>query len=71
MGSAPDYSSVTPNGKGQNDNRDIGSQPSCLPAPQAPGTAVNLPDRQRPEPLRSSRAPVPRRLCDEKTRKYV
>ena len=70
VGSAPEYSSVIPNGEGQSDNRDS-SQPFYLPAPQALDTAVNLPDGQRPEPRRSSRAPVPRKLYDATTGKYV
>ena len=64
---SPDNSSEVPTGEGQN----IGSQPPCSPAPQAPDTAVNLPNGQRPEPCRSSRAPVPRKLYDATSGKYV
>ena len=68
---APDHSSEVPNGEGENNGRDICSQPLCPPAPQVPDTAVNLPNGQRPEPRRSLRVPVPRKLYDATTGKYI
>ena len=68
---APDHSSEVPNGEGENNGRDICSQPPCPPAPQVPDTAVNLPNGQRPEPRRSLRVPVPRKLYDATTGKYI
>ena len=67
----PDYSSEVHNGEGQNNGRDIFSQLPCPPAPQAPDTAVNLPNGQRPEPRRSLRVQVPRKLYDATTGKYI
>ena len=58
VSAAPDYLSEVPNGEGQNNGRDIESQPPCPTALQLPDTAVNVPNGQRTEPRRSSRLPV-------------
>ena len=59
-----DYASETSEGDATVQNGDSSKMPSCSPTPRAP-------DEGLPLPRRSARVPVPRKLYDASTGKYV